>query len=472
MQSGDVTSSSAVVWARSDRPAQMMVVWRDQSFDGDHEVEGPYVGAGTDLVGKVQLTGLPAGRKVEYRVRFDRSPWMLGSFRTPSRDPIDVTFAWSGDVNGQGWGIDPAHGGMPVYTALLHEAPDLFLHCGDAIYADNPIPPSLPIEGGRGTWNNLLHEPRKNHVAETLDDYRAAHRYPRRSPEVQAASAAIPIFGVWDDHDVRNNWFPTEILEDPRYTEKRVDVLAVPARQAFHEYAPTLRPPMSPMYRVAHWGPLVDFFFLDGRAFRTPNEPVAGSDAPFPPAESAFFGKVQTAWLLAEIAASKAIWKVIVADMPLGIVCSDIGRLGKLANDAVANGREGGPIDREVEIASLLSGMKARGVKNVVWLTAETHYCAAHRYDPARAVFKDFDPFWELVAGPLHATMFPRKEADETFGPEVTWANVDGERTGGPGDPSTQTFGSVRIDGKTHAFEVRWIDAAGRVLHRLTIDPV
>lgn len=470
VQSGDVTQSSAVVWARSDRPARMTVGWaHDATFREETIVEGPVVGPETDLVGKVRIGDLHTrGGRIHYRVRFDRSPWVVGSFRAAPVAPADVTFAWSGDVNGQGWGIDPAHGGMPAFTALAETAPDLFLHCGDAIYADNPIPPSLPLAGG-AAWNNLPLEPRKVHVAETLDDYRAAHRYGRRSAEVQAASATIPTFHVWDDHDVRNNWFPSEVLADPAYHEQRIDVLAVAARRAFHEYTPTLRRPDEKMYRVVHWGPLVDFFFLDGRSYRTPNAPV--------PVDAAFFGKLQTAWLLEELAASKAVWKVVVADMPLGIVCSDLGRDGKLENDAVGNGASrpesrGAPVEREVEIASLLAGMKARGVKNAVWVTAELHYCAAHRYDPARAVFKDFDPFWELVAGPLHATMFPQKPVDETFGPEVTWANVDWDRTGGPSDRSTQTFGHVRIDARTHTFDVRWIDASGSVLHRLKIDPV
>jgi alkaline phosphatase D len=36
-------------------------------------------------------------------------------------------------------------------------------------------------------------------------------------------------------------------------------------------------------------------------------------------------------------------------------------------------------------------------------MTADMHYTAAHYYDPNKAVFQDFDPFWEFVSGPLHA---------------------------------------------------------------------
>src|SRR5262249_28062317 len=154
--------------------------------------------------------GLPSGSKIHYRARWGSGPWSVGSFGTAPTDARDVVVAWSGDTNGQGWGIDPARGGMPAYTALLNAAPDLFIHCGDTIYADSPIPSRLVL--GDGTvWNNV-YDPGKAHVAQTLEDFRAAHLYPRRSAEVRALSAAVPLFAIWDDHEVRNNWYPGEIL--------------------------------------------------------------------------------------------------------------------------------------------------------------------------------------------------------------------------------------------------------------------
>ena len=40
---------------------------------------------------------------------------------------------------------------------------------------------------------------------------------------------------------MHNSWWPGQILEDARYTEKRVDVLAARAARAFHEYVPIER---------------------------------------------------------------------------------------------------------------------------------------------------------------------------------------------------------------------------------------
>ena len=57
-------------------------------------------------------------------------------------------------------------------------------------------------------------------------------------------------------------------------------------------------------------------------------------------------------------------------------------------------------------------------------MTADVHYCAANHYDPARAAFTDFDPFWEFVAGPIAAGTFGPNELDGTFGPETVFSKV------------------------------------------------
>lgn len=51
----------------------------------------------------------------------------------------------------------------------------------------------------------------------------------------------------------------------------------------------------------------------------------------------------------------------------------------------------------------MLRELARRGVHNVVWLTADVHYTAAHHYSPYRRL----RPFsWSFVSGPLHAGAF------------------------------------------------------------------
>ena len=69
--------------------------------------------------------------------------------------------------------------------------------------------------------------------------------------------------------------------------------------------------------------------------------------------------------------------------MPIGLVVWDTAEEEKRA-EAIANGDGGGPRGRELEIADLLRFMKAADIDNVVWLTADVHYTAAHYYDPPK----------------------------------------------------------------------------------------
>ena len=107
---------------------------------------------------------------------------------------------------------------------------------------------------------------------------------------------------------------------------------------------------------------------------------------------SQILGTAQTRWFKRELTASRATWKVIAADLPIGLI----------RQDAIAQA-DGSPLGSLCEIANILAFIKHAGVTNTVWITADMHYTAAHYYDPNRAEFQDFDPFWEFVSGPIHA---------------------------------------------------------------------
>jgi phosphodiesterase/alkaline phosphatase D-like protein len=121
---------------------------------------------------------------------------------------------------------------------------------------------------------------------------------------------------------------------------------------------------------------------------------------------------------------SRATWKVIASDMPLSLIVYDDAANRKGA-EAFAQS-DGPPRGRELEIADILRFIKTSGIANTVWLTADVHYTAAHYYNPDKAQFQDFEPFWEFVSGPLHAGTFGPNELDNTFGPEVKFIKAPG----------------------------------------------
>jgi alkaline phosphatase D len=199
---------------------------------------------------------------------------------------------------------------------------------------------------------------------------------------------------------------------------------------------------------------------LDMRSYKGPNPPA---DEP-PPLE--LLGPEQLAWLKGVLRSSRATWKVIAADLPIGLVVPD----GPDAIEAIGQRDGGQPFAREHEIADLLSFLKAEHIHDVVWLTADVHYCAAHHYDPTRAAFQDFDPFWEFVAGPLHAGTFGPNPLDATFGPEVRFQRA-ADRPNQPPSEGLQFFGHVTIPADSQVMTVELRDLEGHTLHREDLEP-
>ncbi len=479
VQSGDVTSSSAIVWSKADRLARLVVEWdTDPRFSSPRRVEGPVATAASDFTARVDLSGLPAGQRIHYRVVFEvpgspavKSEPARGSFPTALSQAAagDVLFAWSGDTAGQGWGIDEARGGWIIYEAIRRAKPDFFIHCGDLIYADNPIRPEVMLRDG-STWRNVT-TPAKSKVAETLDDFRGNHAYNFLDKNVRRLAAEVPALVMWDDHEVHNNWTPSTVLDDARYTVKECGKLMGPAKQAMFEYTPIrwAEGTERRVYRSFSRGPSLDVFLLDERSYRGPN---TENRQPVPGPETAMLGAAQLAWLEASLAASKATWKVIATDQPVGLLVGDkLLRPGVYSHDGWGNGA-GPPLGRELELSDLLRFCKQRGVKNLVFLTADVHYAAAHHFDPARGEVHDFDPFWEFVAGPLSASTYGPNPLDPTFGPEVRYRSPSASRSlQGPADGG-QYFGTVKIDGKTEVMTVTLLDLHGTKLHSVDLTPV
>jgi alkaline phosphatase D len=378
----------------------------------------------------------------------------------------DILFVWSGDTAGQGFGINPDWGGMKLYETMRRFTPDFFIHSGDYIYADNPIPAEIPLDDG-SVWKNMV-TPEKSKVAETLAEFRGNYVYNLLDEHVRRFNAEVPQIVQWDDHETLNNWYPGELLtDDERYTVKSVSLLAARAKRAFFEYTPIRYDLTDPerVYRSFIYGPSLEIFMLDKRSYRGPN---TGNRQPVASDETAFLGSAQMRWLKQKLLTAKATWKVIASDMPIGLIVRD----GKTAFENAANG-DGPALGRELELAELLRFIKANDIQNVVWLTADVHYAAAHYYDPTKAQFTDFHPFWEFVAGPINAGTFGPNEVDNTFGPQVVFQSVPaGMKPRRPPTEGLQFFGTVRIDGKSEVMTVSLYNLQGEKLYTVDLTPV
>ena len=244
-------------------------------------------------------------------------------------------------------------------------------------------------------------------------------------------------------------------------------VLIARGRRAFLEYLPTTLDPDDPdrIFRARRYGPLVDVIACDMRSYRGPNSAnrQAGPDP-----DAALLGPSHLAWLKRRLETSTSTWKLVVTGMPIGLVVTDYPLPG--VYEGVANADDGRPLGREREVADLLSFIKRRAIRNVVFLTADVHYCAALHYDPARARFTDFDPFWEFVAGPLHAGTFGPNTIDRTFGPEPRFVGIPpGLKPNRPPSEGFQFFGTVRVSARTRAATVSLCNIAGTTLYSVEL---
>lgn len=485
---GDVSTNNAVFWARTTGEGRLRAQLRAIDQAGQvirgrgsfaRTLRGAQASAQTDYTAKIAASNLPAGTRFAVSIGFEDENGTLGettsgSFVTAASGTgrrnheasMSQSFVWSGDTVGQGWGINEEIGGIRAYAAMHATKPDFFVHSGDTIYADGPISAEV-VESDGQIWRNLVTE-EVSKVAETLAEFRGRHRYNLMDANVRAMYSEVPVIAQWDDHETHNNWWAGETIEDERYTVRDINTLAVRGRRAWQEYQPIADPRAmrggtgfepTRIYRKISRGPALDLFALDMRSHKSENTDGLESH------ETAILGEEQLQWLLDGLHKSKATWKVILNDLPLGIIVPD----GK-AQESIANADHGAPLGRELELARLLKAIKDRGVKNVVFLTADVHYCAAHHYSPERAAFSDFNEFWEFVAGPVNAGSFGPNKMDGTFGAQVEFA-LAGTSNQSPRDGKGQFFGHVDLD-ESQRFTVSLRNGLGESVYSKTLEPV
>ena len=179
-------------------------------------------------------------------------------------------------------------------------------------------------------------------------------------------------------------------------------------------------------------------------------------------------GSSQLDWLKQQLGGSKAVWKVIASDMP---ICNSVSDARGF--EAFANADDGPPLGRELELAELLRFLKKNQIRNVVFLTADVHHAAAIHYHPDRAAFKEFDPFWEFITGPMHAGSFGPPRIDKTFGPQTIFNSYPKGAKGNLGPAAgMQYFGLVEIDAKSKTMSVSQHNLAGERVHSVELAPV
>ena len=274
-------------------------------------------------------------------------------------------------------------------------------------------------------WKNIVTE-EKAKPAETLAEFRGNYKYnllDKNRARLQCRSPDVRAVGRSRGHQQLVAGRAADARRAPAQEICREERPAAggarqPRLSRVHADAPNPAEP-GRVYRKISYGPLLDVFMLDMRSYRGPNGEDWKRHMGRTPISS---GPAQVAWLKRELMNSQATWKVIAADMPIGlIVVYDTDRKWGSRRSPRATARRAAASLRSPTSSRFI---KRAGIRNTLWLTADVHYTAAHYYDPNKAAFQDFEPFWEFVSGPIHAGSFPQNQLDDTFGPQLVYVKA------------------------------------------------
>lgn len=407
---GYSTAREVAVWLQTKSSSQVQLrYWPQQTPKTVTKTSLLTTTAAESFIGRITLTNLIPGTTYNYAVYLDgrrvNLPYpttfqtqALWAYRT---EPPNFKCAL-GSCN---YVVDsvydrpgkPYGGDYHIFVTLSRAQPDLMLWLGDNTYLRE------------ADW-----------TSRSGIDYRYAHT--RALPELQPLWANTHHYALWDDHDYGPN------DSDRGYVFKQ------DALQTFQRYWPN--PPamtgdsLNTITTSFYWSD-VEFFMLDNRFYRTPNNRITG--------ERTLFGKKQLNWLIDALKSSKATFK---------IVCSG----GQILNTAAKY--ENMVYLFPEERNQLLSLLEKEQINGVVILSGDRHHSELSKLERPNSY-----PLYELTVSPLTAGPAPQSidEANTLRVPET----FVGQRN----------FGIIEFTGprKERQMHIRIYDSIGNLLWQKAI---
>ena len=268
---GAVTDTDAKIWVRTSGAFTVSVVYDvTPDFSSAKQTEPVMVEKANDYTEVITISDLEPSTEYFYEIRVDgikdRYLKKLKPLRfetAPSAgEAADLRIAFGSCPK---WQDDRI---QPIWPWVTHHEPDIFFWIGDNIYGDTLDP-------------DILRE-----------EYRRQREIAGLQPLIHNTSS----LAVWDDHDFGlNNHDRTNPVKEGAY-------------EVFLEYWPNPSfglPDVKGIFYTYTWGQ-VEFFVIDGRWYRDPDE---DPDTP----EKTMLGAAQYAWLTEKLEASTAVFKVLVS---------------------------------------------------------------------------------------------------------------------------------------------------------------
>ncbi len=412
---GEVTSSSAMLWTRSDRAgAVTLEVARDRRFRRNVDRFALRARKGDDNTVQRKVRRLAAGRRYYFRFLQGRRRSARGTFETAPKPGANATirFAWTGDSDASTapGKKKPYWNDFSIFRRMQAERNDFNIHFGDTIYSDSEVPGRL------------------RPIALSVQQKWGKYKTNLGQKELTRLRGSAGFYSHWDDHEFVNDFSPADnsfsnnVKINGRTLYKR-------GVSAFRDYAPVSYSKRNGLYRTRRWGNNLELFFLDQRSFRSKlassggvcDNPETGEPdiAPTAPQSTrslfglvspslnqpvsqqcldtirspsrTYLGKRQMARFLKAVKSSNARFKVVMNELP-------IQQYYALPYDRW----EGYEADRQ-RVLSALSGK----VKNLIFLTTDVH---ATLVNDAR--FKTLESGGPVDSGLMDVTVGPAATAN------------------------------------------------------------
>jgi len=273
--SGDPRTDSVVIWTHisplDPRKASAALEWKiSLNADMSEPVKTGSSSAkqANDWTFKAIPSGLEAGQTYYYQFTAEEAASPIGQTRTlPENDVEQLRLAIVSCANWQ-------QGFFNVYDHISRQSGfDALIHLGDYFYEYGTDKANEAMEkAGR------LHQP--PHEILTLQDYRIRHAQYRSDPNLQTATANMPLIPIWDDHESSNDSW-TDGAENHQEDEGAWKDRKQAALRAYFEWMPVRPPadekPASAFYRDYKWGNLLRLVVWETRLFAR-GEPVIIED--------------------------------------------------------------------------------------------------------------------------------------------------------------------------------------------------
>ncbi len=326
---GHTTSTSADIWLRTAASHAVQVRYGvDPEFGRAALSPAVATAPADDFTAVLRLDGLAPDTRFHYEVLLDGAPASAVnlSFETAPAGPAAFEAVFGSCAK---FAALPE---MPIYGPMLDRSPALLLMVGDNHYANSTDPQTLA----------------------------AYYRRSRRVASFAGLVARTPTWAIWDDHDYTGNNTNHDVAD------KDNSLVAFERYWANESYGGD----EPGVWSRTSWGD-VDFFLLDDRYYR---DEVAGT----------MLGEAQLAWLLSELAASEATFKVLASGSQWTPGGSD-------------DSWKVFPDERE----ALFDTIMASDVSGVVLISGDVHRSEIRRLrDKSEASYE----LWEFTSSPLANT--------------------------------------------------------------------